>query len=80
MHCPSLRGTSEAEGVIVIVNVIVIVKKVHACTARGACMYFFYYMVVMEWIDINSLRPSGSSLYKQRDSLLKCFAQYVEQT
>ena len=52
MHCPSLRGTSEAEGVIVnvIVNVSVeetlSLKKVPACTALGACMYFFYYMFV----------------------------------
>ena len=51
MHCPSLRGTSEAEGVIVNVNVIVIVivrkrvnvivivKKVHVCNVMGLLLY-----------------------------------------
>ena len=40
---------SEAEGVQVNIYIIT-TKKVHTYTARGACMYFFYYMVVMKWI------------------------------
>ena len=44
MHCPSLRGTSEAEGVIVNVIVNVIVKK-------STCMYRAWCMHVLFWVQ-----------------------------